>query len=289
MIDRFHITSWIRRRRAVRRRFNPYIAGTPVFDRQLFFGRETLARRALRIIESRSLAVIGERRIGKTSFLHHLGSALATDSSGERRYFPVFVDLEGVTARSLLHALMEEALESLAVPQATRDALRYAGWPSEYPAADFDHDVRRLAEGLGRQTQLPATLVFLIDEVDALRGGMARLLHGASFAPLLADGSQPLRAVLAGVGRDGVLEELELEPFTPLAAEALVREPVAGVYRYEPRAIELVLEASRLRPFAIQRICRNAVDRMLDDGRTTIRASDVGASGAEARRDVQCR
>lgn len=178
MIDRFHITSWIRRRRAVRRRFNPYIAGTPVFDRQLFFGRETLARRALRIIESRSLA---------------------------------------------------------------------------------------------------------------LRGGMARLLHGASFAPLLADGSQPLRAVLAGVGRDGVLEELELEPFTPLAAEALVREPVAGVYRYEPRAIELVLEASRLRPFAIQRICRNAVDRMLDDGRTTIRASDVGASGAEARRDVQCR
>jgi hypothetical protein len=73
---------------------------------------------------------------------------------------------------------------------------------------------------------------------------------------------------------------LELPPLAPRDAEALVREPVAGVYTYVNPAVERILDASRLRPFAIQKLCRRAVDRMLDDARSTVLLSDVELSPA---------
>jgi hypothetical protein len=57
----------------------------------------------------------------------------------------------------------------------------------------------------------------------------------------------------------------------------LVKRPVAGVFRYEALAVERILELSSLRPYLIQRLCLHAVNRMLDDGRTTVRLADVGA------------
>jgi hypothetical protein len=282
-----HIAGWMRRRRAVRRRFNPYIVGTPVFDRQLFFGREKLVVRALSLLDSHSLQLTGERRIGKTSFLHHLQGILAAENGGtERRSFPVFVDLEAVTARDLFHVLMEEAVEALAVAARTLAGLRFNRGHSEYLAADFAHDLRRVIEELSSRTRLPVRLVFLIDEIDAVREGPAA--NGDSWlGPLLLNGSPEFRVVLASVGRAasgpdeapsrrGALDALELEPFAPGDAEALVREPVAGVFRYEPRAVERILQVSRLRPYAIQKLCLNAVNRMLDEGRSTVRVSDVG-------------
>jgi len=282
-----NIAGWMRRRRGLRDRFNPYIAGTPVFDKHLFFGREKLALRALRLLGSHSVEVTGERRIGKTSFLHHLRRILAAEN-GERRFFPVFVDLEGVTARDPFHAVMEEAVDALAVPPRTLAELRFCGRQSDYQAGDFSHDLERVVEELSSRTEQPLRLVFLIDEIDAVRERPAPIAE-PWLGPLLMDGLQELRVVLAGVGRSargpgdtphsrGGLDELELEPFTPDEAEALVREPVAGVFRYEPRAVERILQASRLRPFAIQKLCLRAVDRMLDEGRTTVRVSDVEAT-----------
>ncbi|MEE8524761.1 MAG: hypothetical protein V3T72_12575, partial [Thermoanaerobaculia bacterium] len=55
-----------RRRRLRRRRFNPYIAGAPVLDEDLFFGREGLIDRILQTVHNNSLLLHGERRIGKT-------------------------------------------------------------------------------------------------------------------------------------------------------------------------------------------------------------------------------
>ena len=62
----------LRRRRAVRKRFNPYIAGAPVRDEDMFFGRQKLLARILNVLHHNSLMITGERRIGKTTFLYHL-------------------------------------------------------------------------------------------------------------------------------------------------------------------------------------------------------------------------
>lgn len=283
MIGGARIADWIRRRRAVHIRFNPYIVGAPVFDRRLFFGRQTLARRAVELLSSRSLRLEGERRIGKTSFLHQLSGELACDGGAYRSY-PVFVDLETVRVSDVLHALMEETLEALVLPASIRLELRFSPGKSGYHDADFSRDIARLLEVLDGREQRRARLVFLIDEIDALRD--SRTHAGAWLGSVLSTGSEQLRTVLAGAGSSvsaleathaciAGLAALSLPPLAPRDAEALVREPVAGVYTYTNPAVERILEASRLRPFAIQRLCRRAVDRMLDDARSTVSVSDV--------------
>jgi hypothetical protein len=276
MINALRLSCWIRRRRAVRGRFNPYIAGTPVFDKHLFFGRQQLALSTLRLLGSSSVTLTGERRIGKTSFLYHLQSVLAADRSRERRFFPVFVDLEAVPAPGLFHTLMEETIEALALSPRTLAELRFSGEHNGYHADDFSHDLRRVVDELRDRTRGQVRLVLLIDEVDALREDPERTCDHW-LGSLLENGPHELRLVLASVRRTmhAALEELALEPLTPEEAEALVKRPVAGVFRYEARALERILQLSHRRPYLIQRLCLHAVNRMLDDGRTTIRPADV--------------
>ena len=130
-------------------------------------------------------------------------------------------------------------------------------------------------------------LVLLIDEIDAPFGGAPGAVD-AWLGPLLHLGPGELRIVAAGAAARGagdaahaepaMLQRVELEPLLPEDGRALVTQPVAGVFRYEPRAVDRILELSRLRPFEIQRHCRNAVDRMLDAHRSMVRLADVAAS-----------
>jgi len=278
------VTGWARRRRALRRRFNPYVVGAPVFDDQLFFGREPLERRTLEALQSGNVQLTGERRIGKTSFLHHLERSLAARTAGPFRHLAVFIDLEAVADGGVLRALVEETVEALGAVAAMSDSLRRLADGEAYDAEAFDLDLRRLIAELDRSAASPIRLVLLIDEADAPCGSLDRALDGW-LAPLLRSGSSQLRIVLAaarsqeGPEADGSLplERVELEPLTPADAEALVTRPVAGLFRYEPRAVERILAQSRLRPYDIQRRCRHAVDRMLDACRTTVRLSDVEA------------
>jgi hypothetical protein len=95
-------------------------------------------------------------------------------------------------------------------------------------------------------------------------------------------------AIMSGVGIKRIwnsegspwynfFDEIELTAFSPEEAEALVRQPVEGVFRYEPEAVEKILSASGLKPYVIQKFCIHAVNRMLEDGRTTVTAEDVEA------------
>lgn len=288
MINVGRLSDWMRRRRASRRRFNPYIAGTPVFDRHLFFGRQQLALSTVRLLGSHSVTLTGERRIGKTSFLHHLHGVLAADQGRERRFFPVFVDLEAVAAPGFFHAVMDETIEALAPSPRTRSALRFSGEHNGYRADDFAQDLRRVVKELRQRTRVPVRLVLLIDEVDALREHLEQT-RDHWLGSLLDSCPRELRLVLAGVGRGvhAALDELVLEPLTPEEAAALVTRPVAGVFRYEAPAVERILQLSSLRPYRIQRLCLHAVNRMLDDGRTTVRLADVGAGAFSVTEHTQ--
>jgi hypothetical protein len=284
MIGVGHIAAWMRRRREGRHRFNPYIAGTPVFDGKLLFGRESATRRALARLESGNVRITGERRIGKTSFLHHLRSVLASRPH-RRQFFPIFVDLESVTAAGLLHALLEETVDALAVPEPLRADLRRDAADGQYGTADFTRDLQRVLDDLRSRTERPPVLVYLIDEVDAL---FDRPGPGEQWlASLASRWPEELRVVLAGVGQSGdgeerrhrldTFDEMELPPLTEEAAEALVRQPVAGVIRYEAAAVARILEWSRRRPYLIQKLCVRSIGRVLAEGRRVVRQADVDA------------
>jgi hypothetical protein len=250
--------------------------------------------------------ITGERRIGKTTFLHHLKRVLAEDDAGEWRFFPVFVDLQGVPEQSFFHSLMAEVVDALALSPDTRSALRFTPGPAGYDARSFAHDLQHVIADLKTRTDRKVRLALLIDEVDVLNEyseSVNQRLRGI----FMKSFSENLVAVMSGVGIRrrwksevspwyNFFDEIELTPFTREEAEALVREPVAGFFRWRPEAVERVLELSRLRPYHVQKFCAHAVNRMLEQGRGTIRLEDVEAArpaveseearAAEAARDA---
>jgi tetratricopeptide (TPR) repeat protein len=275
----------VRRRRALRRRFNPYIAGAPVLDEDMFYGREKLTARMLSTLHRNSLMITGERRIGKTTFLHHLSKVLAADTGGEWQFFPIFVDLQGVPEHTFFHAVMAEVVDALDLSPELREALRLRPEPDGYEARDFSHDLKAIIEELKSRTGRKVKLALLLDEVDVLNEyseSVNQRLRGI----FMKSFSENLVAVMSGVGIRrrwksevspwyNFFDEIELSPFSREEAEALVREPVAGVFRWKAQAVERILELSRLRPYLVQKYCVHALNRMLEDGRATVRLEDV--------------
>jgi hypothetical protein len=89
---------WRRYRRGEqlrKRKFNPYVAGAPVLDNDMFFGRRKLVDRILQTIHNNSLLIYGERRIGKTSIQHQIKKRLRELDDPVYEFYPVYVDLQG--------------------------------------------------------------------------------------------------------------------------------------------------------------------------------------------------
>ncbi len=280
----------VRRRSAQRRRFNPYIAGAPVLDDDMFYGREKLTGRILSMLHRNSVMITGERRIGKTTFLHHLRRVLAEDEGTEWRFFPVFVDLQGVPEEAFFHAIQSEVVDTLAPSPATRAALRFTPEPEGYEARDFSHDLQQVIAELRTRTARKVKLALLIDEVDVLNE-YSETVNQRLRGIFMKSFSENLVAVMSGVAIRrrwksevspwyNFFDEVELTPFTREEAEALIREPVRGVFRFAPEAVERIVELSRLRPYLVQKLCVHSLSRMLEEGRSTVRREDVEAARA---------
>jgi hypothetical protein len=101
---------------ARREGYNPYVAGGPVQEDGIFFGRKDVLDVVLNTIHNNSLLLFGERRIGKTSILHRLRHRLKELEHPAASLFPVFVSLQGVPERRFFFALAERILEACPCP-----------------------------------------------------------------------------------------------------------------------------------------------------------------------------
>ena len=202
------------------------------------------------------------------------------------------MDLQGVPEESFFHALMAEVVDGLDLAPATREALRFAPEPEGYDARDFGHDLQQVIKELGTRTEKRVKLALLIDEVDVLNE-YSESVNQRLRAIFMKSFSENLVAVMSGVGIKrrwksevspwyNFFDEIELLSFSRQEAEALVREPVAGVFRWQPQAVERVLDLSQLKPYLVQKLCVHAVNRMLEQGRSTIRLEDVEAARGAA-------
>jgi tetratricopeptide (TPR) repeat protein len=277
----------VRQRRAVRRRFNPYIAGAPILNDAMFFGRQKLLSRILNVLHHNSLMITGERRIGKTTLLYQLKKALEADDTTEYRFFPVFIDLQGVAEDSFFHALMGDVLDELHLSPDDLAALHYREDEERYDGRDFSHDLQRVVEALKRRTAKKVKLALLIDEVDVLNSFSERINQRLR-SIFMKTFSEHLVAIMSGVGVKRIwtsegspwynfFDEIELAPFSREEAESLIREPVQAFFRWEPEAVEAILRWSGGKPYLVQKICIHAVNRMLEEGRSTVTARDVEA------------
>ncbi|MEO8358849.1 MAG: hypothetical protein ABI672_02370 [Vicinamibacteria bacterium] len=278
---------YARRRRAVRNRFNPYIAGAPVLSNQMFFGRKKLMSRVLNMIHANSLMITGDRRIGKTSFMHHLKMALAEDDGTEFKFFPVSVDLQGVPEKTFFHTMMSEIVDALNMPATTLAELRFRAESDEYDDRDFSRDLQRAITDLKTRTAKKVKLALLLDEVDELNEYSERVNQRLR-SVFMKTFSENLVAVMSGVGirrswkSEGspwynFFDEFELKGLSRDEAEELIRNPVHGIFRFEDEAAEKILKLSDLKPYIIQKFCIHAVNHMIEEGRSTIAVRDVTA------------
>ena len=276
-----------RRRQLMKRRFNPYIAGAPVLDTKMFFGREQLIERILQTIHNNSLLLYGERRIGKTSLQHHLRRRLQQLDDPNYEFFPIFVDLQGTPESQFFATLAEDVFHQL-------ESLLGGMRPGEGLDSDADYgyrelvaDLRRVLKVLKEQTSKQVKLVLLIDEVDELNAYDPRInqrlrsLFMKSFA-------ENLVAVVSGVeirkqwDKEGspwynFFEEIEVTPIEREDVVELITRPIGGVFKIDTAVIDRIIELTDRRPYHVQRLCVALVNRMYEQGRRQITTDDVAA------------
>jgi tetratricopeptide (TPR) repeat protein len=276
-----------RRRQLMKRRFNPYIAGAPVLDTEMFFGRDQLIERILQTIHNNSLLLYGERRIGKTSLQHHLRRRLQQLDDPNYEFFPVYVDLQGTPESQFFSTLAEDVfheLESLLGGMQPGEGLDS---DADYGYRDLVADLRRVLKVLEKRSSKQVKLVLLIDEVDELNAYDPRInqrlrsLFMKSFA-------ENLVAVVSGVeirkqwDKEGspwynFFEEIEVTPIGREDVVQLITRPIGGVFKIDQAVVDRIIELTDRKPYHVQRLCIALVNRMYEQGKRQITTADVDA------------
>ena len=281
---------WHMRNQAIGRRFNPYIAGTPVRSADMFFGRDELLQTVEAGLANNSLMIYGERRIGKTSLLYRLLEDMRQLKDDKIKYFPVFVDLEGTQESEFFHQLMEGLLDALQDELAdfpARQKLQFFQMPADVAYTDRHtrRDLRQIVSYLKKRYDRTPRIVFLLDEADVLSTYSS--LTQQQFRRILQDVfARNVGVVISGVHISKAWDRIEspwynmfvevvVPPLNRYESEQLMRRPVYGFYEWDDDAIRFVWHRSHGRPHRIQQIAHEAVTIMLDDQRRRITLSDV--------------
>ena len=271
-------------------RINPYIAGAPVTDPAMFFGREDVFAWIERNIAGRyadnTLVIHGQRRVGKTSVLKQLGHRLSS------RYIPVFFDLQGRTHTTLdrfLWRLAREIARALRVHygvELPKPELGPFSQDLEYFPGVFLTEVR---QALGERN-----LVLVFDEFDSLEEPTAKEMLAGDLIPYFSrmlHGTEHLNFVFS-IGSSGhKLEHMQADYtdffrsalykkisfLEPAQARQLIVEPVQGLMTYEPPAVARVLAVASGHPYFTQLTCHELFAQCERTGDWNIGVDDVEA------------
>ena len=251
---------------------DPYIFGNPLDHRlEVFMGRTSIGIRIEKLILDRRrppLFLYGQRRIGKTSLLNNLGRLLPNS------IIPMFVDLQGPTTLASNHAgflynlakAMRESAQrqsDFTLPSLTREKL------ATDPFTHFDEWLDEVEHTLDQNTALLALDEFealdsainkgRFDEEDVL--GMLRhiIQHRPHFKILLA-GSHTLQEFQRWASYLINVQVVHISYLTETEARQLIEHPIKEfTLRYEPDAVQRVLNLTRCHPCLVQLLCSEIV------------------------------
>jgi len=158
---------------------NPYIAGAPVTEKTMFFGRQDVFEWVQRSLTGKFvdhiLVIHGQRRIGKTSVLKQIPFHLPPT------YIPVFFDLQGRTHTTIdrfLWRLAKEitrtlrTAEDISLPELTREEF------SEDPELFQNQLLPQISQAIGDRR-----LLLIFDEFDSLEEPTAREMLTQDLVP----------------------------------------------------------------------------------------------------------
>ncbi|MBE9030157.1 AAA family ATPase [filamentous cyanobacterium LEGE 11480] len=277
---------------------SPYIVGIPLNQQQeIFVGRQEISAQIERLLRDRrhsSLLLYGQRRMGKTSLLNHLGRLLPS------QIVPFFIDLQGPASTAsdhvgLLYNLAKGIVQSaqqyrnIMLQPLSREQLAVD------PFTIFDEWIDQVEAAIA-----PATALLMLDEFEALNHaldagrfdadivlGMLRNLiqHRDRFRVLLA-GTHTLEEFQRWSGYLINLQVLHLSYLSEAEARQLIEHPVRDfALRYEDGAVDRIIQLTHGHPFLVQLLCTEIVALKNEQpaaGRQLATLADIEAAVPEA-------
>ncbi|MDJ0838194.1 MAG: ATP-binding protein [Acidobacteriota bacterium] len=267
------------------RHFNPYIAGSPVRNIDMFYGRDDLIRRIQGLVHKNSFMIHGERRIGKTSLLLQLKKNLSELESNDYRFFPAFVDLQGIHEEDLFHHMMSEVIAQAGNWDISMEDLRFEETNGGYVGRQFARDMKTIIGRLKDRYERHVMVVLLVDEVDCLNE-FGEKTNQKLRGIFMKDFAEHLTCVMAGIHLKkewessgspwyNFFEEIPVHHIDEQDARELIIGPVKGIFRYRADAVDLIINATGGHPYLIQKICVSLIGHKLNDNKFVISREDV--------------
>jgi tetratricopeptide (TPR) repeat protein len=266
---------------------NPYIAGAPVVEPSMFFGRQDVFDWIEQNLSGRFvnhiLVIHGQRRVGKTSVLKQIPNHLPS------HFIHIFFDLQGRThtsldrfqwwlAREICRAVSQARGQSIPIPD-----YELFVQDNEYMAATFLPEVlSKLGESI---------LLLTFDEFDSLsEPEIQQSLTRPLIAYLRRLFDLPKLNFIFSIGSSGHKLENMQASYTEFFKTALYRKisflkqedcsrlvtrPVEGVLIYEPAAVERIYAITSGHPYFTQLICHELFSLSQKTGSRTLTREDV--------------
>ncbi len=248
---------------------NPYIAGSPVKNPTMFFGREDVyawLRQHLRgRYQDNIIVLYGERRSGKTSILYQMAERL-----GDHTYIPVLIDFQSMGLEGMDGFLWEVA-RKIVLGLRGVEGLPLLDRPSR---RDFEENPRHQFEEVFLPPILAALgnlrLLLMFDETNRLE---ERINSGnlpyelVTYLRSLIQHSRSLNFLFSVGSRVEETEHLadlfNLAVYRKISfleqdfVEDLITKPVSQHYTYTDAAIERIFELTSGQAYYTQLLCHN--------------------------------
>jgi hypothetical protein len=270
---------------------NPYIFGVPIKGPKMFYGRTEEIDRIKKEIAATSFqkqdfAILGQKRIGKTSVLYQLKWEL------DEKYLTVFIDTQNIKPKEpkilfihILNEIKKEILKkydesvlpifSVLEREKSNDGLEYTR---------FNDDLEQLTEKIIRSGRLPK-IVFLIDEVETLTefAGLDMLDFFRSLIQKFDDiifivvGSDRLYELTTDYSSPffNVFKIVELKELIKPAAKKLIKEPSEENNVDFKGNEDRVVELTGGNPYLIQAVCQYIINLLNTERKNIVTLTDV--------------
>jgi len=265
---------------------NPYITGSPLRGREVFFGHEDdFAYVRQRLIAEKDgivMLFVGARRSGKTSIMFQILEGRLGET-----FMPFFVDMQGLAGvvsgdREFFEQVAALVLEGVGDERLVAE---YYDFAEGNPILTFD----RL---LGDIQQLfpDRRLVFLIDEAEFLKAKVDQGEFSGAVLTYMASVLESRRVSFCFTGSRGLGESggaewqwlmgkgdyREISFLGPEDTRRLIQQPVAGHVSYGEGVVDAIYDLTFGQPFYTQVICTYGVDYLNGVQRHTLEREDLG-------------
>ena len=266
---------------------NPYIAGAPVAETKMFFGRDDVFSWIEQSLTGRYadhiLVVHGQRRVGKTSVLKQLHNRLP------EHYIPVFFDFQGRThttldrflwwlSREIVRVLKQDRGIIVPTPEQGAftndpDYLDNQFLPSLQPALG-DHTLLLTFDEFDNLEETEVKQALARPLVDYLR----RLMGNPGLNFIFSIGSSGRKLENMQAAYTEFFKAALYKKISFLGKEncfALITQPVEGILEYDRDAVNRIYAITSGHPYFTQLLCHELFSQCQKTEQRQVRESDV--------------